>query len=140
MNVLITCECSQTVCAAFRSFGHNAFSCDIEPEQWAVSTLKNFSWHRKSNGTAMGRFSMRWHKYSDEKPKPSEICLVKYFYDKQKFGYTKPKYMLCEYSFRGEESSEPFTELNGEAETYGSNYAEYFISISEIEEALHASL
>lgn len=32
MNVLIACECSQTVCAAFRSFGHNAFSCDIEPE------------------------------------------------------------------------------------------------------------
>lgn len=29
MNVLIACEESQRVCAAFRSKGHNAFSCDI---------------------------------------------------------------------------------------------------------------
>lgn len=31
MNILIACECSQTVCKAFRQRGHNAFSCDIEP-------------------------------------------------------------------------------------------------------------
>ena len=31
MNILIGCECSQTVCKAFRERGHNAFSCDIEP-------------------------------------------------------------------------------------------------------------
>ena len=42
--------------------------------------------------------------------------------------------MLCEYSNLGEESSEPWTELNGEAETYSSNYSEFWISISEIEE------
>lgn len=77
---------------------------------------------------------MKWHRYSEEKPKPSEICLVKYFYDKQKFGESKPQYMLCEYSFRGEEASEPWTELNGEAETYSSAYSEFWISISEIEE------
>ena len=29
MNVLIACEESQRVCAAFRNKGHNAFSCDI---------------------------------------------------------------------------------------------------------------
>lgn len=29
MNVLIACEESQRVCAAFRANGHNAFSCDI---------------------------------------------------------------------------------------------------------------
>ena len=29
MNVLIACEESQRVCAAFRKRGHNAFSCDI---------------------------------------------------------------------------------------------------------------
>lgn len=29
MNVLIACEESQSVCAAFREKGHNAFSCDI---------------------------------------------------------------------------------------------------------------
>lgn len=29
MNVLIACEESQRVCAAFRAKGHNAFSCDI---------------------------------------------------------------------------------------------------------------
>lgn len=31
MNVLIACEESQRVCAAFRANGHNAFSCDIMP-------------------------------------------------------------------------------------------------------------
>ena len=31
MNVLIACEESQRVCAAFRERGHNAFSCDILP-------------------------------------------------------------------------------------------------------------
>jgi hypothetical protein len=30
MNVLIACEESQTVCKAFRTKGHNAFSCDIQ--------------------------------------------------------------------------------------------------------------
>ena len=43
MNVLIACECSQTVCGAFRNRGHNAFSCDIEKEygghpEWHVQT------------------------------------------------------------------------------------------------------
>lgn len=31
MNILVACECSQKVAAAFRSKGHNAFSCDIVP-------------------------------------------------------------------------------------------------------------
>lgn len=31
MNVLVACEESQRVCAAFREKGHNAFSCDIIP-------------------------------------------------------------------------------------------------------------
>ena len=31
MNVLVACEESQRVCAAFRGRGHNAFSCDIVP-------------------------------------------------------------------------------------------------------------
>lgn len=73
---------------------------------------------------------MKWHKYSEEKPNPLEICLIKSYY----FDESKPQYMLCEYSYRGEESSEPWTELNGEAENYGSIYSEYWISISEIEE------
>ena len=30
MNVLVACEESQRVCAAFREKGHNAFSCDIQ--------------------------------------------------------------------------------------------------------------
>lgn len=29
MAVLIACECSQVVCAAFRSAGHEAYSCDL---------------------------------------------------------------------------------------------------------------
>lgn len=31
MNVLVACEESQRVCAAFRERGHRAFSCDIQP-------------------------------------------------------------------------------------------------------------
>lgn len=31
MRVLVACEESQAVCLAFRHFGHNAFSCDIQP-------------------------------------------------------------------------------------------------------------
>lgn len=31
MKILIACECSQTVCKAFRDRGHEAYSCDIEP-------------------------------------------------------------------------------------------------------------
>ena len=31
MNVLVACEESQTVCKAFRTKGHTAFSCDIQP-------------------------------------------------------------------------------------------------------------
>lgn len=31
MRILVACEESQRVCAAFRSKGHEAFSCDIEP-------------------------------------------------------------------------------------------------------------
>ena len=74
---------------------------------------------------------MRWHKYSEEKPNPLEICLIKnHLY----YGMDKPEYLLCEYSNLGEESSEPWTELNGEAESYGQKYSEYWISISEIEE------
>ena len=29
MNILVACEESQRVTAAFRAFGHEAFSCDI---------------------------------------------------------------------------------------------------------------
>ena len=31
LNVLIACEESQAECIAFRRYGHNAFSCDIQP-------------------------------------------------------------------------------------------------------------
>ena len=79
---------------------------------------------------------MRWHKYSEEKPKPLEVYLIKYFYDKNKFGESKPQYMLCKYSNLGEESSEPWTELNGEAETYWPDYSEYWLSVSEIEDCM----
>lgn len=30
MRVLVACECSQVVMAAFRSYGHDAFSCDVQ--------------------------------------------------------------------------------------------------------------
>ena len=31
MRVLVACERSQRVCAAFRALGHEAYSCDVEP-------------------------------------------------------------------------------------------------------------
>ena len=31
MNVLIGCEESQEVCKAFRTLGHEAYSCDLKP-------------------------------------------------------------------------------------------------------------
>lgn len=31
MRVLVACEESQTVCKSFRSLGHEAYSCDIQP-------------------------------------------------------------------------------------------------------------
>lgn len=31
LNVLVACEESQAECSAFRSLGHNAYSCDIQP-------------------------------------------------------------------------------------------------------------
>jgi len=39
MLVLVGCEESQTVCAAFRAAGHDAYSCDLEP------TRGNPQWH-----------------------------------------------------------------------------------------------
>lgn len=43
MNVLIACEESQRVCYAFRSKGHNAFSCDVQKcggsyPQWHINS------------------------------------------------------------------------------------------------------
>lgn len=31
MKVLIGCECSQVICSAFRRYGHEAYSCDLQP-------------------------------------------------------------------------------------------------------------
>lgn len=40
MKVLIACEESQTVCAAFRKLGHEAYSCDL-----VLPTGENWEWH-----------------------------------------------------------------------------------------------
>ena len=44
MNVLIACECSQTVCKEFRALGHEAYSCDTE-EQYGGHP----EWHIKGD-------------------------------------------------------------------------------------------
>lgn len=54
MKVLVACEESQRVCAAFRAKGHDAFSCDIQPcsgghPEWhirgdALAALYSQSW------------------------------------------------------------------------------------------------
>jgi hypothetical protein len=53
MHVLIGCEESQTLCAAFRAAGHDAYSCDIQP------TRGNPAWH--IHGDVMAAVaSRRW--------------------------------------------------------------------------------
>src|SRR5574340_1507537 len=42
-KILIGCEESQTVCAAFRKAGFEAYSCDI------LDTRGNFQWHYKND-------------------------------------------------------------------------------------------
>lgn len=79
---------------------------------------------------------MQWHKYPEEKPKPLEVCLIKNCIYR---GSPQLQYMLCEYSNLGEESSEPWTELNGEAGPYGPEFSEYWVSISEIEDSMELS-
>ena len=76
---------------------------------------------------------MRWHRYSEEKPKPLEVCLIKNYKYR---GSPILQYKLCEYSYLGEESEEPWTETSGEGETYGTDYSEYWISVSEIEDSM----
>lgn len=44
LNVLIACEESQTECIAFRSLGHNAFSCDLQP-----CSGNHPEWHLQGN-------------------------------------------------------------------------------------------
>lgn len=44
MNVLVCCEESQVVCKAFRSFSHNAFSCDLQPPSGGYP-----EWHIQSD-------------------------------------------------------------------------------------------
>ena len=39
MKILIGCEESQVVCAAFRAAGHECYSCDLQP------TRGNPDWH-----------------------------------------------------------------------------------------------
>lgn len=39
MKVLVGCEESQVVCKAFRDYGHEAYSCDLQPTRWKVE------WH-----------------------------------------------------------------------------------------------
>ena len=43
MKVLIACEESQTVCAAFRRRGHEAYSCDIQEPSGGISLGTRFS-------------------------------------------------------------------------------------------------
>lgn len=67
MNVLIACEESQRVCTAFRTLGHNAFSCDIQepsgghPEwhiQDDVTLLLNPMRHLPSDCEAISFYTM----------------------------------------------------------------------------------
>ena len=47
LNVLVACEESQSECMAFRSLGHNAYSCDIQP----CRKTGNPHWHIKGDVT-----------------------------------------------------------------------------------------
>lgn len=53
MKVLIVCECSGVVRDAFRHLGHDAWSCDLKPDE------KGSKWHLKFDAlVAIRRFSM----------------------------------------------------------------------------------
>ena len=53
MRVLVACEESQEVCKAFRSLGHEAYSCDIEP-----CSGGHPEWHLQCD--ALEIIKMRW--------------------------------------------------------------------------------
>lgn len=48
LNVLVACEESQTITAAFRALGHNAFSCDLQP----CRPGGHPEWHIQSDATS----------------------------------------------------------------------------------------
>lgn len=53
MRVLVACEESQTVCKSFRSLGHEAYSCDIQP-----CSGGHPEWHLQVDALEMPK--MRW--------------------------------------------------------------------------------
>ena len=53
MRVLVACEKSQTVCKSFRSLGHEAYSCDIQP-----CSGGHPEWHLQVDALEM--LKMRW--------------------------------------------------------------------------------
>lgn len=53
MRVLVACEESQTVCKSFRSLGHEAYSCDIQP-----CSGGHPEWHLQVDALEM--LKMRW--------------------------------------------------------------------------------
>lgn len=53
MKVLVACEESQEVCKAFRTLGHEAYSCDIEP-----CSGGHPEWHLQVDALEM--LKMRW--------------------------------------------------------------------------------
>lgn len=53
MKVLVACEESQEVCKAFRTLGHEAYSCDIEP-----CSGGHPEWHLQVDATEL--LKMRW--------------------------------------------------------------------------------
>lgn len=55
MRVVITCEKSQTVCKAFRSKGHEAYSCDILP----CSMFDNPEWHIQGDAITVA-YTQQW--------------------------------------------------------------------------------
>lgn len=54
MRVIIGCEFSQTVCAAFRARGHEAFSCDL------LQTEGNRAWHVQCDIETMLTHRLCW--------------------------------------------------------------------------------
>lgn len=56
MRVLVACEESQTVCKSFRSLGHEAYSCDIQP-----CSGGHPEWHLQVDALEMLKMlKMRW--------------------------------------------------------------------------------
>lgn len=60
MKVLVACEESQEVCKAFRTLGHEAYSCDIQEPSGGHS-----EWHIRGDALKAIEGGGKWPRWTD---------------------------------------------------------------------------